>query len=53
MGHYNRTINNIILKKIVDGNFTEYESILENTVKLKSLIIAFDPKKAMKCARYN
>ncbi len=52
-GHYNRIINNIILKKIVDGDFTSYESILENTVKLKSLIIAFDSKKAIKCEGYN
>jgi hypothetical protein len=52
MGHYNRIINDIIMKKIIDGSFTEYEAILSNTKKLKSLISALDFEKVRKCEEY-
>ena len=49
MNHYNRTIKNTILKNIVDGNFDGYESILENTEKLRALIGKYDFEKLKKC----
>jgi len=49
MGHYNRIINNIILKNIIDGNFTGYDSILKNTETLISLVDTFDFEKVRKC----
>lgn len=49
MNHYNKTISNIILKRITDKNFDGYESILKNTEKLRLLLERFNFEKIKKC----
>jgi hypothetical protein len=49
MIHHNRTITSRIIKNIVDENFDGYESILENSDKLRSLVGKYDFDELKKC----
>jgi hypothetical protein len=49
MSHYNGTVVDIILNNIVKENSSGYESILENTKKLRKLVETFDFGKVRKC----
>ncbi len=49
MIHHVRTINDRIIKYIIDGNFDGYESILDNTEKLRSIVGRYDFEEIKKC----
>lgn len=50
MLHHNRKINRLILSNIAGGNFDDYGSVLENTVKLRAMITRYDLDKIRECA---
>ncbi len=47
--HFQTAVTYIILKYIVDGNFTDYNSILKNTEKLELMVKEFDFETAKMC----
>lgn len=49
INHYNPAVADIILKYIVNGNFTDYNSILKNTEKLELMVKEFDFETAKRC----
>lgn len=49
MIHHVKTINDRIIRNIIDGNFDGYESVLANTEKLRSIVRRYDFEKIKKC----
>ncbi len=51
MIHHIRKINRLIIDNIVNGNFSDYGSILENTEKLRSMVSRYDLEKIRECVQ--
>jgi len=49
MIHHNKTINDRLIKNIPEGTFNSYESVLENTEKLRALVHKYDFAEIKKC----
>ncbi|MDH4028789.1 MAG: hypothetical protein OEU95_08160, partial [Nitrospirota bacterium] len=51
MLHHNRKINRLIIDVIVNGNFSDYGSVIENTEKLRKIVNGQGIEKIRKCAQ--
>ena len=51
MIHHIRKINRLNIDNIVNENFNDYRSILENTVELRSMVTRYDLDKIRECAQ--